>query len=554
MKAAERALLGRWAAYLARLSTLAWAGARHSTRGNQLHRDGAVGQLDASDEAATAGVLDGSHPERVRLTMQTGELASDCSCGGRRCAHAVAAVVELQRRARLVHASQQTHDAVMGALRQRLQARSSDAEATPRILSDLQRLPLDAAVDLVALTWRQSQRPAMAEAEALAEVAARVVTATREQPEAAEAWLLRLVSALCVRKVVFTALPTVAEQALHDLLRVRDSVDQPASPATVDGLSEAVLQGPAQVSAAVAAALGRDMARWPGTLAAVGERLLAWRARHGSDLWRETTQPNGRDLLWQTAQDLRLAAGDLAGAVELALAWGPGRSTLLELQRMVGAAGRDADALALAGWYDPRGTLWQDGLLAAATGLWQGAAASADGGAPSPQEAAHRGGLQRLASYAYERNPSAVWAGWLQRAALPADWPRRRQTLVDHALSTGDAEWLVPWLAGQADASEALWSAVAAGPLRERTVRAALDALLPLDAGRALSGHALRLTALASQGSVPARTLAEGLTQLDAVAAQLGETGLAREFAQLLGRELGDHAAVAQAVQRALKA
>lgn len=86
----ERAWLHRLAPAAAHLSTLAWAGARNSARGQQLFRDGAVGRLSARDQGLQVLVqsaADGDGDlgaESVLLTLQDAALVSDCSCGAPR--------------------------------------------------------------------------------------------------------------------------------------------------------------------------------------------------------------------------------------------------------------------------------------------------------------------------------------------------------------------------------------------------------------------------------------------------------------------------------------
>lgn len=547
MKQDERSLLNAWAKALAQCSTLAWAGARNSSRGLQLHRDGSIGRVNVADDHFASLVRDRDVAEKVELRHYNQDFASECSCGGVRCAHAVALLVELQRRARSAQDTLRTQDAVMGALRQRLQTRNDAAEVGARSLRDLQRLPVDAAVDMVALTWRQSMRPGTQEAEELRLVVERIVESAVAQPAQAREWVVRLVVALAVRKVVFTPLPLVAETALHHALQLLDLTSISPEDPGLAGLTMAVLDGPPQVSPAVAGALVRQAGKNPLLVDALADRLQTWRHSQSESLWRETAQPTGRDLLWSQIIGMLLARGDLQSAQDLAMLWGPGLSELTALQTRLGQAGRVADVMLLANTYDPRGHLWQAGVQAAIDGAWQALQAP---NLDAQRRRELRNCLQRLAMWAFEHHPGQASATWVARAAQPAEWPKRRQSLVEHALAVDDAEWLAAWLGGQDDAAIALMTAVQAGPLRDRTVRACLqqlDAIAPLES---LRGRELRLVALCSQAAVTPRQLRDELRMLHATAAHIGEPGLAEEFAKLLGREYAEVGAVAQAVTR----
>jgi hypothetical protein len=127
-------------------------------------------------------------------------------------------------------------------------------------------------------------------------------------------------------------------------------------------------------------------------------------------------------------------------------------------------------------------------------------------------------------------------------------WPALRDRLVAELLQRDEAVWLVPVLAAEPDAVAALRVAVEAGPLRDRTARAALEALTARDPLVALRARCVRLHALCAAADLPSRTLRAELDALIDDAAAAGEKGLALDYARLLGREGGHRNAVAQAV------
>ncbi len=535
MAADDRTWLARLAPVVAQLSTLAWAGARNSARGQQLFRDGAVGRLSGRDSGLQVLVVSGqdsddSGGEVVMLALAEGltgqsALTSQCTCGAPRCAHAVAAVLEVQRRGKAVVESQRTQDSVMGALRQRLQVRSAATEDRASLL-DLQRLPLDAAVDMVALTWRQSLRPGAPEVLDLEKMTERVVEAVVAQPEQARQWALRLLTALGARKVVFTPLPEAAEAAVLRLAGVFDYADINQEIQTV--LVDQALDGHPQVAPHVGHTLVRLASRAADPRQALIAQLLQWRAKQPHDLWRESGQVSGRDLLFSGLVDQCLAQGDVASAQELAMAWPPLRSALTALAQELAAAGQFEALIRLLGWYDPRGGLWQAGSEA-------GVSAAMAAGLPAV--------AARLALWAFERQPVRSWLQWLHRTCPPAEWQQRRSALIDKALTWEDPEWLPACLQDQPDAAAALLQAVTLAPLRDKCVRGCLERLEKIDPLRALMGREVRIRGLLGAGAVPPKVLRLELLALMDVADRLQEPGLAKDYSKLLVRELGDRAA-----------
>lgn len=524
----ERSWLSQLGPAAVQLSTLAWAGARNSTRGQELFRGGAVGRLSNRELGlqvlvrASADTGDDEAGEVVQLALQDGAIASQCTCGVGRCAHAVAAVLEVQRRGRVAADSARTQDAVMGALRQRLQVRADPQESRGALL-DLQRLPLDAAVDMVALTWRQSLRPAAPELRDLEQITQRIVEAVREQPALARQWAVRMLTALGVRKVVFTPLPEAAEVSILRLAGVFDyTLDANELPFS---LAEQALDGHPQVAPAVAHALVRLAGREAQAHQALAAQLLQWRSQQPADIWHESGQPTGRDVLFSGLVELATAQGDLAGALRLAMAWPPMRSTLVDLAQALGKSAEIDGLVHLLGWYDPRGGLWQAGANAGVSGA---------------DAAGNRTGVVRLANWAFERQPVQVWLQWLHKGTPAEEWPQRRAVLLDKVLTWEDPLWLPAWLAAQSDAVHALLEAVVLAPLRDGAAASCIEQLERMEPLQALLGREVRMAALSAHGSVPAKKLRQEATALLELAERLGEPGLAKDYLKLLVRERAD--------------
>jgi hypothetical protein len=524
----ERNRLLAWAPSLTGLSTLAWAGAKHSVAGMQLQRAGNLGRLAVQGDGWQATVHAPPVVETVELILVDGNVQSQCSCGVRRCPHAVAALVELQRKARAVADSARTQDLVMGALKQRMQGRAEARDQGMRILRTHERLPIEASVDLVALTWRQSLRPGEQELADLRSLVERIAEAAREQPQQALLWTTRLLAALSARKIVFVPLPSGAEPALQQLLAVLDQAEIGVHDMVLDQLFEVAIDGPPQLAPVVAVALARQATRRAELAERLADKLLAWSTQAGAGHWRETEQLGGRDLLWDQVGGLRLAAGELEQSLAMALAWGPGRTQLGELASQLGASGRAHDLERLLGWYDPRGALWSTGLEAA-------------------MHTAESGVAAELALWAFERRPLPAWYQWARRVADSRQWPTLRRSLIERAIVDDDPEWLAEALSSEAEPAGALMLAVTVGPLRDRCARACLVQLDQLDPLAALVARQVRLSALAQQAGPNPKTLRQELTWLEHTAQLLGEPALAYDYMRLLGREMADVPAVAQA-------
>jgi hypothetical protein len=499
----------------------------------QLYRDGALGRLVIGEREVVAQVLDGEMAERPVLHLERGEIWADCSCGQAPCAHAVAAVHELSKRLRQFREAADQREGVMAALRQRVAGKAAEP---PKILSNLERLPLDAGVDMVALALRQSLRHGPQEMRELAQVTARLATEAVTAPERAGELAMRLLLALSARKVVFVPLPSEAEEAVVTLVPLVVGIAGSAilGEARATELVGLTMHGPPQVAVHVAAALESAALREASTCLLL-QQLVRDDCAKGETPWRELAAPTPRDRLASGIAAASLEHDQLDDAVELALVWPPMRHTLQSLGRALGARGRTDDVLRLAGHFDPRGEPWLALVQAAAdAALEAGATATA----------------ARLVGVALERHPQPAWYDLLRRVVPAPDWPQRRSALVARLLADDDPPWLVDRLAGEPDARQALLHAVFAAPLRDRLVREALTHLRALDPLTAFQARCARLAALVHVPGQASRTLADEVTQLRKLAREAGEPQLADEVARLYARERADDRTLAAALTK----
>jgi hypothetical protein len=538
VKTPDRALLAAMAPVLLQIKPVAWAGARASARGSMLYRDGAVARVTVSDKQAMIQVHEADETQRVVLQVHHGSLQADCSCGAAPCAHAVAALHELQKRARAAQESDTAQAGVMAALRQRLSGVREEAPEKTKILSNLERLPLEAGVDMVALAWRQSLRHGPGEVRELTLLVDRLTVDSVKQPHQSRELALRLLHALNARKVVFVPLPEAAENAVIRLVPVVTGAlgGPPPPPDALAQLVELALDGQPQVGAHVAAGLDMVSLR-DGSFCATLTPLTLDHLRRTDVAWREVSAPTGRDRLLSALVVANLHHERSGEALDCALAWPPMRNALQILTQSLGKAGKYEAIVQVAGHYDPRGDLWSVGVQSAAE------AALAAG---------HVQVAARLTTWAFERQPQANWYDLLAKIGAGPLWPERRAHLVARLLADDDPVWLAERLAIEPDAPQALLHAVLTAPLRERTARDSLGLLRKLDPLAAFHGRCARLMALVRVPGVAARTLKDELTHVDGLSQELGEPGLLRDLGRLLARELGDHAALATAIGAAL--
>ncbi|MBM4342499.1 MAG: hypothetical protein FJ100_03885 [Deltaproteobacteria bacterium] len=499
-----------WRDALAGLSTLAWAGARSSTRGGQLFRDGWVGRVRLDADLADALVGDGDQGEAVRVRRGERVIDAECTCGVARCAHAVAVVLHLQRQARQAAADQGERDGVLAALRDRLRASQSPGEVAPRALRDLERLPDEAAIDMVALAWRQALRPTANDVAELTLAADRAVAAVATEPARAAGWAVRLLDALGAARPVFTPLPQEACVQVDRLCRTLELDDDPVR---TGALFRHATDGAPQIAPRVAALLGRRCARDPQVADDVRNRLLNWAGAQRQRPWREHSEPGGADLLVSACTDALRLAGQLRQAMALALAWPPGRSALVALLGC-GQSEITEHATALLSRFDPRGATFGEAAIVAF-----------DQAGPN---------ASRLALWVLDRVADPAWYRRARSASEPAQWPQQRDRWVAAALGHDDPPWLAQVLAEEADAAVALHGAVEAGPLRDRTAEAAIDRLAEFDLDRAVAACQTRLAALCAAADPSHKVLLATADRLCALARQAGMGAAGADYVRLI--------------------
>ncbi|MSP91011.1 MAG: hypothetical protein EXR79_04280 [Myxococcales bacterium] len=522
-RADERSVLLGLLPLLEQVGVVAWAGARAAAKGAQLHRDGATGRVGVTDDAgAFVHVKDGlEQPERVVFRAERARLAVSCTCETAPCAHAAAGLHELLRRARRWREGAQQQASALDVLRERMRGVRAAEPAVPRVLSDLDRLPLDAAVDMLALQARQVLRLGPPEVETLTAVAQRVRSGAAALPGPHARLAVRLLQAMAVRKLVYMPLPEAAETAARDLAAVA-CLDGTAATAAAVELVDLVVEGHPQVGVHVAAELDAAVRRDAAVRAAVASEAVT-RLEPLASAWRPAAALTARDRLVSALVAAHAEAGELEAAQTLARVWPPTRSGLAALAAACGAVGDAAAVAELAERHPPGTEAWRTALAA---------------GAEAAEGAHHFAAARTLAARLVEIEPTPdAFARAARLFRDEAQWPARRDGWVADWLGRDEAAWLVPALAGESDAVAALLHAAVAGALRPRTVCAAVELLIDLDPYTAWRAQCVRLRALEASTAVSLRTAREDVATLQRAAHALGEPGLATDFVRLVARE-----------------
>ncbi len=529
----ERERLASIATLLLAISTLRWAGAKAAAQGMRLFRDGAVAGVRIG-EVLEGNVLDGELPERVVLGLRDGDLVADCSCGSAPCAHAVALVHDLQKRARAAQDSHIRQQGVLAALKDRMQGASRAHQQGIQILSDMERLPLQAAVDMVALNWRQSLRQTPPELQQLLNLAERIRTGYADDPVQMAELAQRIVAAISHKKPIFTTLAGEAETAVRILAPLCCGALTPAlaDPTQIQAIVRLTLHGHPQAAPVLAAGL-EALARRDAEACV---KIVGWSIqslRESDQRWRETTPPGATDVL---LSGLCLACLDHdlpSEALDSALAWPPMRNALQMLASRLAADDRSDDLMRVIGHYDPRGDLWAAGVEAAV---------------PAAAMAGHPGLAAQLLRWAlqYQATPN-LYDVWRQHAP-PQIWPKLRDEWVQAALAHQEIPWLAEKLAADTDGAKALFHAVQLAPTRDPTVLPCLRQLQAIEPLLAWHARSLRLRAVLGVPGQTARSLKDELTPMASLAQQLGESQLLTDFCQLLVAEGASGASLNQAI------
>lgn len=401
-------------------------------------------------------------------------------------------------------------------------------------LSDIGRLPLEAAVDMVCAGidampnlpgggHRGGKGP-------LPELVERIEETGHAEPQRAAAAAARVLGAGArVGGLGGGAVDAIQRLALV-ALRGGDA-------ATLARLTAALLAEPLQLGTALLGPLVQRCRQDAGARIVVIEAARLWLAQTDR-VWREHDGADAIDGLMSSLVEQGVARADLDEAVAAAFLWPPMRTALRRLGSALAGAGRVRDLDRLVQPYKRRGALF-NALVEVVTTV-----AASQG---------HRG--EELAAWLFALQPDAASFDLARTTTHPRLWRARRAALIGRVLDTDDAPWLVPLLLGEADAEDVLIQLTRDHVRRDATVVAALAALQDMHPKRAFDEACAALlrwaTGAPSRSGQHARELAaqSHAQAIQRAAAALGQPALADAWLGLARRELAD---VAPALRRVL--
>ncbi len=539
MRSDERASYSLIAPVVLRIAPVTWAGARAATAGSRLHRDGCVGRMAITERNVQAPVLEGEISEYVALTIGAVQLDASCTCGQPCCGHAVATLLVLQKNCREAQSSADLQSNVMAALRGRIGDNARvKTEVRTQILSNTERMPLPAAVDMLALTLRQTVRYTPTEIQEVLSVTDRLQQHVVHEPKNTRELTIKLLQSLGARKVIAQPLPENLESAVIRLVPLAAGVyiDDLPQPEEVAQLLDLAFEGGIQVAGHVAAGLDVAAVRSPALAKILAEKAIAW-AQQSRKQWREIAPLTGRDRLCTALVAALLLHNDLDLACDLARLWPPMRSGLVPLATALGQAGRYRDLVLVVDNYDSQAELWLAALIAALA---------------AAQASDHWAFVKELAETAFEIVANQVFYAALRDLTPTPKWPKLRDHLVARALVDRDPPWLAEALAQDTDAIVALESLVSMAILRDVVARDALWHLAELDQVAAFRARCCRINGLLDLSGATARSLRSELLLAQKISITLQEPGLFNDFSQVLLRERHDQKALRTAMDGVL--
>lgn len=375
------------------------------------------------------------------------------------------------------------------------------------VLSDLQRLPVEAAVDMLVATLETDA--ALLDFTLAERLQTDVQDVTRRS-----ALSLRLLEAWDRRT-------TTSELQLAEIGRlaplVTAHIDTTVGALALVGRS----QGPCGV--ALIEPMLRASRLDTSVRAALCERLETV-AAEASRPWREVGDMGPLDVLSSGWVEQWLAAKQCQAALRVAVLWPPGRSALVNLAATLAGLDDVQGLSRLLSRLDSRGTL--------ASAAAQAAAQVAKSKGPAGES---------VAWWCFARRVDSESFSLLQACTSSLNWPRRVTGAITATLDLGEAVWLVELSSEQRDPAQFLQLLVDLAERRPRTERSALEALADLDpvkGYRAGCGVLLRLLHR-DDGVSGAQTVKRCVRFVRACAQRSGQRQMCEQWLELVRRELG---------------
>ncbi|GEM_PF-2847038 len=379
------------------------------------------------------------------------------------------------------------------------------------LLTDSERMPLQAAVDMLVLTVATEQRTGPVLDRELARITMRLQEAAGCRDGATRLTRSAIEALAGIGPV--GGLSAAAAQHAGELAAIL--VDH-GDTSDATWLTELVLAAPDQLSSAIGHEVGR-LLRSEALRPAVAEAGRLWLAS-GRATWRENDAATGRDAFF-SAMALRLAeAGHVDQAYDVAEAWPPMRTPLKRFVELVCAAGKPDRLVDLAKRYDSDGLLHR-ALIQALTA----AAGTSDSGS------------KKAAAALFAIAPTLENAA---RMPSKPDGGTNPNTfaLIENTLIQRDAPDAVTHIPDGPAGRDLMLGLIERFPNRGRTMKAIVRRLDRADPIVGFEARATWLTATIKTwpGSVSATRLRSMLKALRTAAIKAGEPALAEAVIETL--------------------
>ncbi len=229
-------------------------------------------------------------------------------------------------------------------------------------LSDVERLPLAAAVDMVESSMASDHTFGTHQQRQLEAIWRRLQTQRREQPIDDDGrFSMRLLEALFASASRRHTVPNYAIEMSRQL--VSTALQAPCPVRQSEHFVSAmtlVLTGPMALSAAIVEAVVAAIHRSSVLLEQAAAEVARWQRSPGAPRWRENGLLTGRDVVCSAVVGRALSGGDLERATRVALLWPPTRTTLLELARSLARRGQESTLHGVLERYGRNGALRRD--------------------------------------------------------------------------------------------------------------------------------------------------------------------------------------------------
>ncbi|MBP48033.1 MAG: hypothetical protein CMH53_08860 [Myxococcales bacterium] len=384
----------------------------------------------------------------------------------------------------------------------------------PTLLDDLDRLPVDAAVDMVCSALRSDARLLTHRvSERLSQLEERSRSATMAT---------KLLDAWATKKQLSAA----DRDEIHSLTSIACGAAQ-AGPAVFALIGRDLgVVGAMIVTPALALTRRDGLARQ-----AAAQGVAAWGPEQR---WREYDGMCPRDAFVSGLVEQFVALGEVDQAMSVARVWPPARTALGDLSAALTLRSDLTGLRHLAEPYDSRGSLYQHMLKTVAQ---------------TSRSMQARG--ESVAAWLLSISPSIERLQLLKVCTEPRCWQRRLASAIEVVVNASEAPWLGEFLVGEPQAPQRLADLVRRAGRRPKTQLQALKSLEKLDAayGFAVGCEMLLDDLQRGDALCSAQSVKRQVAQLRRAEGAMSAIGLTDQWIELVRRELGDQSVALRALR-----